>query len=85
MAGVSQPLGAFVKLEAPVEYDAIDGAPVDLIFGLLVPEEATQEHLDLLGFLAAVFSDAKLCARLRGDCTPEQVLNEILHFHSESA
>lgn len=85
MAGVRRPLGAFLKLESGVDYDAIDGAPVDLVFGLLVPEEATQEHLDLLGFLASVFSDARLCQRLRNDCTPEHVLEELLHFQSESA
>ena len=85
MAGISQAVGAFLKLESAVDYDAVDGAPVDLVFGLLVPEEATQEHLDLLGFLASVFSDAELCTRLREDCSPEQVLDELLTFRTASA
>ncbi len=75
MAGVERALGAFIKLEAGVDFDAIDDAPVDLVFGLLVPEEATQEHLDLLGFLARLFSDAELCARLRRSCAPALVLS----------
>ena len=74
MAGVDRALGAFIKLEAGVDFDAIDDAPVDLVFGLLVPEQATQEHLELLGFLARRFSDAELCARLRRECAPGLVL-----------
>jgi len=74
MAGVDRALGAFITLEAGVDFDAIDGAPVDLVFGLLVPEKATQEHLDLLGFLARLFSNSELCARLRRECAPALVL-----------
>jgi len=75
IAGVNQAMGAFLKLDSGVDFDAIDGHPVDLVFGLLVPEKATQEHLDLLASLAALFSNPDLCKRLRTECTPEQVLD----------
>jgi PTS system nitrogen regulatory IIA component len=78
VAGVHEAVGAFLKLDTAVDYDAIDSRPVDLVFGLLVPEEATQAHLDLLASLAALFSSPNLCARLRADCTPEQVLAALL-------
>lgn len=60
-----RPRGALVRTAAGVDFDAIDGQPVDLFFGLSVPLAATQEHLDLLAELAAMFSDAELTARLR--------------------
>lgn len=58
-------VGAFIKLQQPIDFDAIDGEPVDLLFGLLVPEQSTQEHLQLLAQLAEMFSDTAFVARLR--------------------
>jgi len=63
-------IGAFVKLAQGVDYDAVDGEPVDLLFGLLVPEESTEEHLKLLALLARMFSDTTLVASLRS--APDQ-------------
>jgi PTS system nitrogen regulatory IIA component len=65
MPGVTQARGAFLRLNAAVEFDAMDGQPVDLVFALLVPEEATEEHLQLLAALARLFSDESLRERLR--------------------
>lgn len=50
----AEPLGAFVSLAKGVDYDAADGEPVDLAFALLVPESATEEHLQLLAQLAGL-------------------------------
>lgn len=72
MPGVTAASGAFIRLSAPVEFDALDGKPVDLIFSLLVPEQATQEHLDLLAGLARLFSDPQLCAQLRQTQDPAE-------------
>lgn len=58
-------VGAFIKLQKPIDFDAVDGEPVDLLFGLLVPEQSTQEHLQLLAQLAEMFSDASFVANLR--------------------
>ena len=55
--GLKHPVGAFVRLAAPVQFDAPDGKPVDLIFVLLVPEAANEHHLQLLSELAQMFSD----------------------------
>ena len=65
MPGFSDTRGAFLRLAEPVEFDALDGQPVDLVFALLVPEEATEEHLQLLASLASMFNEAELCQRLR--------------------
>lgn len=58
-------MGAFVQLEYPIDYEAIDQQPVDLVFALLVPMDSTQEHLEILSHLAELLSNAALCVRLR--------------------
>ena len=58
-------IGSLVKLQKPVDFDAIDNQPVDLLFVLLVPEEAHQEHLQVLASIAEKFSDTDFCHELR--------------------
>jgi PTS system nitrogen regulatory IIA component len=60
-------LAAFLQLNQGIEFDSLDNQPVDLLFALVVPEKATQEHLELLAQLAAMFSDAHFRKQLR--CT----------------
>ena len=57
-------LGAFARLRTPIPFDAPDGKPVDQLFVLLVPEHATDRHLQLLSELAQMFSDTEFRARL---------------------
>jgi len=57
--GLAQARGAFVRLNAPIPFDAPDGKPVALVFVLLVPEKATEQHLQLLSELAQMFSEAR--------------------------
>ncbi|WP_300272022.1 PTS IIA-like nitrogen regulatory protein PtsN [Halomonas sp.] len=60
------PVAAFLRLAEPVDFDAIDGEPVDLVFVLLVPEEADAAHLALLAEVAGIMNDAETRSRLRG-------------------
>ncbi|MGL4668852.1 MAG: PTS sugar transporter subunit IIA [Saezia sp.] len=55
--GVTQPLAAVLRLQQPIAFDAPDDLPVDLLFFLLVPEAATQEHLEILSQIAEMLSD----------------------------
>lgn len=55
--GLKETLGGFMRLTTPVQFDAPDGKPVSLIFVLLVPEAATERHLQILSELAQMFSD----------------------------
>jgi PTS system nitrogen regulatory IIA component len=57
--------GVLLQLEHPIDFDAIDQQPVDLIFALLVPEEATDEHLKTLSMLAQKLSQADYREALR--------------------
>jgi PTS system nitrogen regulatory IIA component len=54
--GLKEPHVAFVQLAKPVGFDAVDDAPVSAMFVLLVPENASQKHLDLLSEIAAVMA-----------------------------
>jgi PTS system nitrogen regulatory IIA component len=74
MGDIDQAIGAFVATAAGVDYDASDGEPVDLAFALLVPEQATEEHLQLLAQLARLFSDPRVRQRLREAPTVDAVL-----------
>ena len=65
MAGVDSSVGAFMRLKHPVDYDSHDGNPVDLVFGLLVPQAATETHLKHLAAIAEMFSDEEFCSKLR--------------------
>ena len=58
--GLKEALGAFLRLAQPVPFDAPDGNPVTLVFVLLVPEKATEKHLQLLSELAQMFCDKAL-------------------------
>lgn len=66
-------VAAFVKTGNPIPFDAPDGAPVNLIFVLLVPERATDLHLQLLGELAQMFSNAEFRERLLASNDPDAI------------
>jgi PTS system nitrogen regulatory IIA component len=57
-------IGAFARLARPIPFDAPDGKPVDQLFVLLVPEHATDQHLQLLSELAQMFSERTFRNRL---------------------
>lgn len=63
--------GALVKLQQPVDFDAIDNHPVDLLFILVVPENTVQGHLEALKAIAENFSNAAWCDSLRAAQTDE--------------
>lgn len=58
-------IAAFLQLENGIDYDAVDRLPVDLLFALIVPEESTDEHLQILSTLAEIFSDQSMINDLR--------------------
>ena len=66
-------IGAFVRLQSPVDFDAIDRRPVDLLFALLVPEACTNEHLQILAKLAERFSDQDFLAKVRAAASSAEI------------
>lgn len=65
MKHLKEAVGAFVQLRTGVAFDAIDEQPVDLAFAMLVPESASEVHLQLLSKLAILFDNEALRERLR--------------------
>ena len=63
--------GCLVTLQEPIDFGSADGQDVDIIFVLLVPEEATEAHLKLLAALARSFSNAEVRERVRQTQDPE--------------
>ncbi len=76
IAGLKHPLAAFIRLAEPIPFEAPDELPVALLIFLLVPEQATQHHLDILSEIAQLLSDQKARASL----THEQDRVAIRHF-----
>lgn len=68
--GLREARGAFLRLANPVQFDAPDGLPVDLVFVLLVPEAANEHHLQLLSELAQMFSDKSFREQLSAALDP---------------
>ncbi len=64
--GLKEARGAFIRLRQPVAFDAPDGKPVSQVFVLLVPEQATDLHLQLLSELAQMFSERAFRDKLAG-------------------
>jgi PTS system nitrogen regulatory IIA component len=65
------PMGVLITLSNPADFDAPDNENVDLLFALVVPSEATQEHLNLLADLARLFCQPDFCDELRATRTSE--------------
>ncbi len=63
--------GIFARLPKPIDFDAIDEQPVDLIFLLLAPESAGADHLKALARISRLLRDDAVCAKLRGADNPE--------------
>lgn len=63
--------GVFARLDKPIDFDAIDEQPVDLIFLLLAPEGAGADHLKALARVSRLLRDATVCEKLRGADTAD--------------
>lgn len=66
LAELEQMFGIFARLEHPIDFEAIDDRPVDLIFLLLAPEEAGADHLKALARVSRLLRDKRACEKLRG-------------------
>ena len=75
--------GVFARLETPIDFDAVDGEPVDLIFLLLAPEGAGAEHLKALARVSRFLRDRENCAKLRGADSRDALL-ALLTDHAKS-
>lgn len=80
--GLKSPMAAVLQLAKPIGFDAPDEQPVNLLIFLLVPEAATQKHLEILSEIAELLSDPQLRAKLAGSATAEELHSLIANWHS---
>ncbi len=83
LAGVKRITGVFARLESPVDFEALDDQPVDLVFLLLAPEGAGADHLKALSRIARVLRDADTVAKVRG--TKDAVAIHTLLAHTPAS
>jgi len=63
-------VGAFVKLDKPLDFDSVDRQPVDLVFALFAPLDAGVEHLKALALVSRTMRNPSICEKLRANTDP---------------
>lgn len=70
MHGLDKVCGAFIRLDKPFDYGAVDRQPVDLIFALFAPQDSGVDHLKALALVSRSLRDSQVCAKLRANDDP---------------
>ena len=70
LSGLTDVAGIFLRVEKPLEFDAVDRQPVDLVFSLFAPSESGVDHLKALALVSRTLRDAAVCAKLRANLDP---------------
>jgi len=83
--GLKNAVGGFLRLAAPVQFDSPDGKPITLAFVLLVPETATERHLQILSELAQMFSDPDFRERLIAAADPAEIHSLFMNWQNDAA
>ena len=80
--GLKAPMAALFRLSQPIGFDAPDEQPVNLLIFLLVPEAATQKHLEILSEIAELLSDAPLREKIKGSTDAAELHQLIANWQS---
>ncbi len=80
---LAAPVGAFLRLKEAIPFEAPDAKPVNLLFFVLVPEKATDTHLQILASLAEMFADSGMRERLATLSSTAEVHHALVSFHSD--
>ena len=70
---LDQTIGCLFRLKHPVNFEAPDNQPVDLVFTIVIPQEATEEHLIILSSLAGIFSQTDVCEAIRNASSRDEI------------
>ena len=79
--GLENVVGAFVLLEKPLDFGAVDRLPVDLAFALFAPEEAGVEHLKVLALVSRTLREQAVCTKLRANPDPTKIYAILTESH----
>lgn len=75
--GIDSVRGAFLRIERPMDFDAVDRQPVDLVFALFAPTNSGVDHLKALAVVSRTLRDAAVCEKLRSN-TDQATLHAVL-------
>lgn len=75
--------GAFLKLDHGIDFDSPDQQPTDLLFALMVPEDYTDEHLEILSTLAGLFNQENFCDTLRSASSSSELHNTLTNWQAD--
>ena len=70
LSGLTDVAVIFLRFEKPLEFDAVDRQPLDLVFALFAPSESGVDHLKALALVSRTLRDAAVCAKLRANLDP---------------
>ena len=73
LENLDETIGCLFRLKEPVNFEAPDNQPVDLVFTIIIPQEATEEHLIILSSLASIFSQTDVCEAIRGATSRDEI------------
>ena len=85
LADVDRVSGLFLRLEKPLNFDAADRQPVDLVFALLAPTKAGVEHLKALALVSRTMRNPDICAKLRANNDPKTLHTILTEMHATQA
>lgn len=81
--GLTHTVAAMLTLETPIEFEAADNKPIDIAFGLLVPEDDTEHHLQHLSRLVTLFRDEEICSRIREASSANAIFELLLSIDED--
>ncbi|WP_224816677.1 PTS sugar transporter subunit IIA [Hasllibacter sp. MH4015] len=85
LAGLEDVFGVFVRLDRPIDFDAADRQPVDLIFTLLAPVDSGVDHLKALALVSRTLRNEDLCAKLRANNDPSTLYTLLTDIETSAA
>ena len=85
LEGLDKVVGAFVLIDKPIDFDAVDRQPVDIAFALFAPEDAGVDHLKALALVSRTLRDASVCTKLRANPNPATLYTILTSTESDQA
>jgi PTS system nitrogen regulatory IIA component len=85
LEGLDSVVGVFLRLDRPLDFDAVDRQPVDLIFALFAPKDAGVDHLKALALVSRTMREAATCAKLRANTDPTTLYAVLTEARSNQA
>jgi len=81
--GLTRTIATMMTLAQPVNYEAADNKPIDIVVGLLVPEEGGEHHLQHLSRLVTLFRESKTCQKIRSADNAEEIFEILLSIDDD--